>query len=95
MKEINELWLAIEELKENSHPPVDWMEIIESLIVRVEELEKLGNTKRGRGWGIGHRDTLKRMCLTLKFYRMSRIWMYIGLTLFSITFWVVVAWLVS
>jgi len=39
MSDINELWLTIEELKQNSDPPVDWMEIIESLITRVEDLE--------------------------------------------------------
>ena len=39
INDINEIWLTIEELKRDSHPPVDWMEIINSLITRVESLE--------------------------------------------------------
>ena len=57
MNDINEIWLAIEELQNkvralevNSHPPVNWNEIIASNVKRIEELEKeLGNTKRGKG----------------------------------------------
>ena len=47
MKDINEIWLAIEELQEkirllqvNSHPPINWNEILASNVKRIEELEK-------------------------------------------------------
>lgn len=54
INDINEIWLAIEELKKDSHPPVDWMEIINSLITRVESLEnKIENLEKRETDGQG------------------------------------------
>jgi hypothetical protein len=35
-----EIWEAIEELRKDSHPPVDWNSILVNLLERVEALEK-------------------------------------------------------
>ena len=51
-KALNELWLAVEELQKNSHPPVNWLEIIESMNARITEFEKtLGELKEAMDGG--------------------------------------------
>ena len=59
MQDINEIWLAIEELQEkirllqvNSHPPINWNEILASNVKRIELIEKeLEHLKRGKDDG--------------------------------------------